>query len=97
MDEGEDCLKFDITLVSSVYFNFSARSFAMLARKVLNCSDTFEGSTISASLTVRELVNEGFCLHGNKERKISQIFLGCLKAGDDNNFFRQIFLVLSAC
>ena len=77
MDEGEDCCKFDIKVVSSVYFNFSARSFAMLTKKLLHYLDISLGSTISASLTVRESVNEGFCLHGNKERRISQIFLGC--------------------
>ena len=46
MDEGEDCCKFDIKVVSSAYFNFSARSFAMLAKKVLNCSNISLGSTI---------------------------------------------------
>ena len=74
MDEGEDCCKFNIKLVSSVNFNFSARSFATLTKKVLNCSGISLGLTISASLTVRELVNEGFCSHGHKERRIFLFF-----------------------
>ena len=71
MDESVGCFRYDRKLVSSVALSLSARRLALFTKYVLNSSEISRGSSPIASFTVRELVQEDFCLPGNKERKIS--------------------------
>ena len=74
--ESVGCFRYDKKLVSSVALSLSARRLAIFTKYVLNFSEISTGSSTIASFTVRELVNEDFCLPSNKERKISQVFFG---------------------
>ena len=94
IDESVGCFRYDRKLVSSVGISLSARHLAILTNYVLNSSDISTGSSTISLFTLRESVNEDFCLPGNKERKISQVFfIGFykLETVDENNFFARFF------